>query len=71
MAAEMFPVSRIATAIGFAAFFGNLGGAATAQLAGWLLQHYGTVTPIFFLCAGGYATAWLVLHLARIPKAQV
>ncbi len=65
VAADMFPASRIGTAIGFAAFFGNMGGAGTAQLAGWLLQHTGTVTPMFFLAACGYGAAWFLLRLAR------
>jgi ACS family hexuronate transporter-like MFS transporter len=69
IAADVFPAARIGSAIGFAAFFGNAAGAGSAQLAGVLLQHYGTVTPMFFLCAGGYAAAWLLLRALSPQKA--
>ena len=71
LAADIFPAARIATAIGFAAFFGNIGGAAMAQTAGLLLEHHGTLTPMFFVCASGYSIAWMVMHLFRVPAAPV
>jgi nitrate/nitrite transporter NarK len=54
--------------IGFAAFFGNIGGAASARLAGALLQATGHVTPMFFICAAGYPLAWLALRVLLPPQ---
>jgi len=71
LSADMFPAARIGTAIGFAAFFGNVGGALTALLAGWLLQHEGTVTPMFFLAAGGYGAAWMLLRTSGALRPRV
>jgi len=62
IAAEAFPAARIGTAIGFAAFFGNLGGAASVLLAGLLLRHGLTLAPMFALAAGGYGAAWCLLQ---------
>lgn len=64
LAADLVPAARIGRVIGFAAFFGNIGGAASAHLAGWMLQHWHSVTPMFWICAAGYPLAWLVLRLS-------
>ena len=60
-AADMFPAARIGQVIGFAAFFGNIGGAASAHVAGWMLQNWHSVTPMFWVCAAGYPIAWIIL----------
>jgi ACS family hexuronate transporter-like MFS transporter len=68
LAAELYPAARIGQVIGFAAFFGNIGGAASARLAGALLQATGHVTPMFFICAAGYPLAWLALRFLLPPR---
>jgi ACS family hexuronate transporter-like MFS transporter len=70
LAAELYPAARIGQVIGFAAFFGNIGGAASARLAGFLLQATGRVTPMFFVCAAGYPLAWLALRFLLPPQPQ-
>jgi ACS family hexuronate transporter-like MFS transporter len=68
LAADLYPAARIGQVIGFAAFFGNIGGAASARLAGFLLQTAGSVAPMFFVCAAGYPLAWLALRLLLPPR---
>ncbi len=72
LAADLYPAARIGQVIGFAAFFGNIGGAVSARLAGFVLQATGSVTPMFFVCAAGYPLAWLALRLlpAAPPPAE-
>jgi ACS family hexuronate transporter-like MFS transporter len=65
VAADLYPAARIGQVIGFAAFFGNIGGAASARLAGFLLQATGSVTPMFFICAAGYPLAWGALRFLK------
>jgi ACS family hexuronate transporter-like MFS transporter len=73
LAADLFPAARIGTVIGFAAFFGNMGGAVSAHAAGALLAHHMTLQPMFLACASGYLLAWVVLftltrnRLAALP----
>jgi ACS family hexuronate transporter-like MFS transporter len=68
-AADLYPAARIGQVIGFAAFFGNIGGAVSAQVAGWLLKSGHGVTPMFFVCAAGYPLAWVVLWVRRRKEA--
>ena len=68
LAADLYPAARIGQVIGFAAFFGNIGGAASARLAGSLLQATGSVTPMFFVCAAGYPLAWIALRFLQVPR---
>jgi ACS family hexuronate transporter-like MFS transporter len=65
VAADLYPAARIGQVIGFAAFFGNIGGAISARMAGYLLQATGSVTPMFFVCAAGYPLAWVALRFLR------
>lgn len=62
IAAEIFPARRIGTAIGFGAFFGNLGGAASVLLAGSMVRAGWGLAPMFILAACGYPCAWLILR---------
>jgi ACS family hexuronate transporter-like MFS transporter len=69
IAAAVFPVSRIGSAIGLGAFAGNCGGALSLYAAGQLLPTYG-LQPSFCAAAAGYPLAWLLLrsttnHLLR------
>jgi ACS family hexuronate transporter-like MFS transporter len=68
LAADLYPAARIGQVIGFAAFFGNIGGAISARLAGFLLQTTGSVTPMFFVCAAGYPLAWLALRFLLVQQ---
>ncbi len=62
LAAAWFPSARVGTAVGFAAFFGNIGGAVSLHVAG-LLQSHGNLLPMFFAAAGGYGLAWTTIRL--------
>ena len=61
IAAAVFPVSRIGSAIGLGAFAGNCGGALSLYAAGRLLPTYG-LQPSFCAAAAGYPLAWLLLR---------
>jgi ACS family hexuronate transporter-like MFS transporter len=62
LAAAWFPASRVGAVIGFAAFFGNIGGALALHEAG-LLQSHGTLLPMFAAAAAGYGLAWITIRL--------
>lgn len=67
---DMFPAARVGTAIGIAAFAGNLSGMAMIELAGWSLTDGPGYAPLLFICGGSYLVALLLLHLF-VPKIVV
>lgn len=62
LAAARFPAARIGRVTGMAAFAGNMGGALSVHLAGWCVRALGQLTPMFFVAAGGYLLAAMVLR---------
>ena len=66
----MFPAARVGTAIGIAAFAGNLSGMAMIELAGWSLTDGPGYAPLLFICGGSYLVALLLLHLF-VPRIVV
>jgi ACS family hexuronate transporter-like MFS transporter len=68
LAAGWFPAARVGSVIGFAAFFGNIGGALALHAAG-VLQSHGSLLPMFLAAASGYALAWLTIRLL-VPDAR-
>jgi ACS family hexuronate transporter-like MFS transporter len=68
MTADMFPARTVGTAIGIAAFAGNLSGMAMIEGAGWSLDAGLGYAPMLFVCSGSYLVAlllvqWLVPHI--------
>jgi ACS family hexuronate transporter-like MFS transporter len=67
VATDMFPARTVGTAIGIAAFFGNLAGMAMIEFAGWSLTGGHGYAPMLFVCGGSYLVALLLLHLC-VPR---
>lgn len=63
LTADLFPARIIGSAIGIAAFAGNLSGMAMIEFAGWSLQTCHGYAPMLFICAGSYLVALLAVHL--------
>jgi ACS family hexuronate transporter-like MFS transporter len=68
LAAGWFPAARVGSVIGFAAFFGNIGGAIALHAAG-VLQSHGSLLPMFLAAASGYGLAWLTIRVL-VPGAK-
>ena len=63
LTADLFPARIIGSAIGIAAFAGNLSGMAMIEFAGWSLESGHGYAPMLFICAGSYLVALLAVHL--------
>ncbi|WP_454886642.1 MFS transporter [Sphingomonas oryzagri] len=63
MATDIFPARIVGTAIGIAAFAGNLTGMAMIEGAGWSLDAGHGYAPLLFICSGSYLVALLLIHL--------
>ena len=65
LTADITALPRVATTIGVAAFFGNLGGMFVLQASGWMLQNQYGYAPLLaflavsYLLALGWIQAWL------------
>ncbi len=70
MAADMFPARIVGSAIGVAAFAGNLAGMAMIQLAGWSLYGGFGYAPLLFICGGSYCVA-LALVQMLVPHIEI
>lgn len=57
-----FPPGRVASIVGLAAFFGNLGGALSQQAAALCEAQFNSLAPMFAACAVAYPLAWLILR---------
>ncbi len=68
LAADISPVSTVATVIGICAFFGNLAGAALLQIAGWELGAGYGYAPLLALASVSYllGVVWVQVLLPRI-----
>jgi ACS family hexuronate transporter-like MFS transporter len=67
MGADIFPARIVGTAIGIAAFAGNLSGMAMIEAAGWTLDRGYGYTPLLFVCGFSYLIALLLIHLL-VPR---
>ena len=57
LATDLFPARVIGSAIGLAAFAGNMSGVAMIEFAGWSLARGHGYAPMFGVCAGSYLVA--------------
>jgi ACS family hexuronate transporter-like MFS transporter len=69
--ADVTPQTRVASVTSIGALFGNLGGIAVLQAAGWLLTNGFGYGPLLGLAAGAYllGVVWLQLLLPRVRLA--
>lgn len=67
LTADITALPRVATTIGVAAFFGNLGGMFVLQASGWMLQNHYGYGPLLAFLAVSYlmALAWIQAWLPR------
>jgi MFS transporter, ACS family, hexuronate transporter len=72
MTTDMFPSRMVGTAIGIAAFAGNLSGMAIIEGAGWSLDAGYGYAPMLFICGGSYLVALLLVQwlMPRIELAE-
>lgn len=63
MPADLFPRWAIGSVVGLGGFAGALGGMLMAKYAGWVLEQFGSYTPIFVIAGCAYLVALLVTHL--------
>ena len=70
MAADMFPPRMVGTAIGTAAFAGNLAGMAMIEAAGWSLDSGHGYAPLLFICGGSYLIGLGLVQLL-VPRLQL
>jgi len=61
--ADAFPRFAQGTVVGLGGFAGALGGMLMAKYAGYILQTFGSYTPIFIVAGSAYLVALLVVHL--------
>lgn len=66
-ATDVFPASSVGSAIGLAAFCGNLWSIGLIQFAAWSLAHGYGYTPMMLICAVSYLLALGVIQLL-VPK---
>ena len=63
MPADLFPRWAVGSVVGLGGFAGALGGMLMAKYAGWVLETFGSYTPIFIIAGSAYLIALLVVHL--------
>lgn len=63
LAADLFGAARVGSAIGLAAFCGNLAGMAVLEFAGWSLANGHGFLPMIGFASVAYLLAFLILHL--------
>lgn len=68
LTADITALPRVATTIGVAAFFGNLGGMFVLQASGWMLENRYGYGPLLAFLAVSYllALAWIQAWLPRV-----
>ncbi len=66
---DMFPARIVGSAIGIAAFAGNLAGMGMIEFAGWSLDGGHGYAPMLSICAGSYLAALLAIHLL-VPRIE-
>jgi MFS transporter, ACS family, aldohexuronate transporter len=60
---DVFPRWAVGSVVGLGGLSGAVGGVLMAKFAGWVLQNYGTYTPIFVIAACAYLLALLWVQL--------
>jgi len=68
-ATDVFPARSIGTAIGIAAFAGNMSGIAIIKFAGWSLGHGHGYAPMLAICAVAYLLALGAIQLL-VPRIE-
>ena len=68
-ATDVYPARSVGSAIGIAAFAGNLWSIGLIQFAGWSLANGLGYTPSMFICALSYLCALALLHLI-VPRIE-
>ncbi|MHB8284293.1 MAG: MFS transporter [Caulobacteraceae bacterium] len=63
LCADRFPVQAVGSVIGIGALFGNLSGLAMLEFTGWVLSRTQSYMPMFLICAGAYAVAFVAVQL--------
>lgn len=63
LTADVFSSRVVASAIGIAAFFGNLAGVVMAEAAAWSLDNGHGYAPMFYYAAGAYLAGAALVHL--------
>ena len=61
--ADAFPRFAQGTVVGLGGFAGAIGGMLMAKYAGYILDKFGSFTPIFIVAGCAYLVALLVVHL--------
>ncbi len=69
--ADAFPRFAQGTVVGLGGFAGAAGGMLMAKYAGYILQTFGSYTPIFVVAGCAYLVALLVIHLINPHYASV
>jgi len=67
LSSDLFPRRAVASVVGIGGFFGSLGGMLLAKMAGYVLEWYGTYTPMFVMASMAYILALGVIQLLT-PK---
>jgi MFS transporter, ACS family, aldohexuronate transporter len=65
---DVFPRRVVASVLGLMGTAGTLGGMALNWFAGYILDHYHSYTPIFFVAGSGHLVATLILFLLLKEK---
>ncbi len=66
---DLVPRGAVGTVAGFVGFGGAMGGIVLGQVAGWLLDHHYSYTPVLMI-AGSLHVIAFILICAVIPKIQ-
>jgi ACS family hexuronate transporter-like MFS transporter len=69
--ADAFPRFAQGTVVGLGGFAGAAGGMLMAKYAGYILDTFGSFTPIFVVAGCAYLLALLVVHLINPHYATV
>lgn len=60
---DLFPRTAVASVVGIGGTAGGIGGMMMAKYAGYVLEAFGTYTPIFMVAGSAYLLALLLVHL--------
>ncbi len=63
LSSDLFPRRTVASVVGIGGFAGAVGGMLIAKVTGYVLQWYGSYTPMFVIASLAYCLALAVIHL--------
>jgi ACS family hexuronate transporter-like MFS transporter len=69
LTSDMFPRRAVGSVVGIGGFIGSLGGMLIAKVAGYVLEWYGTYTPMFVIAGLAYWIALALIHL-MVPRLE-